>query len=60
MEQVIKSYLFLKLKCNATIKRRMVAGGDKLHAYIFKEDATSPTMSLKSVLLTAIIDVQEG
>ena len=60
MEWVIKSHLFLKLKRDATIKGRMVAGGDKQCGYIPKEEAMSPTMSLKSVLLTAIIDVQEG
>ena len=60
MERVIESHLFLKLKCDATIKERMVAGGDKQHGYIPKEEAASPTTSLELVLLTAIIDMQEG
>ena len=60
MERVIESHLFLKLKCDATIKGRMVAGRDKQCSYIPKEEATSPTVSLKLVLLTAIIDMQEG
>ena len=38
----------------------MVAGGDKQHGYIPKEEAMSPTTSLELVLLTAVIDVQEG
>ena len=38
----------------------MVAGGDKQHGYIPKEEAASPTASFKLVLLTAIIDAQEG
>ena len=38
----------------------MVAGRDKQCGYIPKEEAMSPTMSLELVLLTAIIDVQEG
>ena len=60
MDLVIKSLLFLKLKHDATIKGRMVADGDKQCGYILREEAASPTASLKSVLLTAIIDAQEG
>ena len=60
MEWVIKSHLFLKLKHDATIKGRMVAGRDKQCGYIPKEEATSPTASLESVLLTAVIDAKEG
>ena len=60
MERVIESHLFLKLKHDATIKGRIVAGGDKQCSYIPKEEAALPTMSLELVLLTAIIDVQEG
>jgi len=60
MEHVIESHLFLKPKHDTTIKGRTVAGRDKQHGYISKEEATSPTASLELVLLTAIIDVQEG
>ena len=60
MECVIESHLFLRLKHDATVKGRMVAGGDKQCGYIHKEEATSPTASLKLVLLTTMIDVQEG
>jgi len=60
MDQVIISHLFLKLKQDATVKGRMVAGEDKQHGYIPKEEAASPTASLKLVLLTTVIDVQEG
>ena len=60
MDQVIESHLFLKLKHDTTVKGRMVAGGDKQCGYIPKEEAASPTMSLESVLLTTVIDVQEG
>ena len=38
----------------------MVAGGDHQHRYIDKEDASSPTTHLESVLLTATIDAKEG
>ena len=38
----------------------MVACGNHQHGYIDKEDASSPTTHLKSVLLTATIDAKEG
>ena len=59
MKRVIESHLFLKEKRDASIKGRMVAGGNKQRGYIDKEEAASPTASLESVLLTATIDAQE-
>ena len=59
-ERAIESHLFLKLKQDVTMKGRMVAGGDRQCAYIPKEDATSPTAHLESVMLTAMIDAKEG
>jgi hypothetical protein len=38
----------------------MVAGGNKQHGTIDKQDASSPTAALESVLLTAVIDAKEG
>ena len=38
----------------------MVAGGNKQIGHIDKTDATSPTASLESVLLTSTIDAKEG
>jgi hypothetical protein len=58
--QVIESHLFLKEKRDTTIKGRMVAGGNKQHGTIDKQDASSPTATLDSVLLTAVIDAKEG
>jgi hypothetical protein len=37
-----------------------VAGGYKQRGTISKEEATSPTASLASVLLTVVIDAKEG
>ena len=56
---VLESHMFLKEKCDGKIKGRAVAGGNKQHNYISKEDASSPTVTTKSVLLTCIIDAQE-
>lgn len=59
-QTVLESHMFLKEKRCGTIKGRTVAGGNKQRSYIQKEDASSPTVSTESVLLTAIIDAEEG
>ena len=59
-KEVLESHLFLKEKRDATVKGRMVAGGNKQRGKIEKLDASSPTAALESVLLTAIIDAHEG
>jgi hypothetical protein len=59
-KEVLESHLFLKEKRDATVKGRMVAGGNKQRDTIEKLDASSPTAALESVLLTAIIDAHEG
>ena len=38
----------------------MVAGGNCQHGYINKEDASSPTVTTESVLLSCIINAREG
>ncbi len=52
--------MFLKEKCDNTIKGRTVAGGNKQRDYISKEDSSSPTVATESVLLSCIIDAEEG
>jgi hypothetical protein len=59
-KEVLESHLFLKEKRDATVKGRMVAGGNKQRGKIDKLDASSPTAALESVLLTAVIDAHEG
>ena len=48
------------MKRCGTVKARTVAGGNKQRAFINKEDASSPTVSTNSVLLSCIIDATEG
>ena len=57
---ILESHLFLKQKRNGDIKGRTVAGGNKQREFIPKEDASSPTVATESVLLTCVIDAQEG
>jgi hypothetical protein len=58
-KSMMESHMFLKLKRDGTLKGRTVAGGDKQRGTIDKADASSPTVSLESVLLTSVIDAQE-
>ena len=51
--------MFLKENRSGEIKGRTVAGGNKQRDFISKEDASSPTAAMESVLLTCIIEVQE-
>ena len=59
-QNVLESHLFLKEKCDGSIKGQMVTSGNKQCGTINKEEAMSPTAALKSVLLTATIDAKEG
>ena len=57
---LLESHMFLKLKRSGDVKGRTVAGGNKQRDYISKEDASSPTVAVESVLLSCIIDAEEG
>jgi hypothetical protein len=59
-QTVLESNVFLKEKRDGSKKGRTVAGGNKQQSYIRKEDASSPTVSVESVLLTCIVDAEEG
>jgi hypothetical protein len=58
-QTVLESHMFLKLKQGGNIKGRTVAGGNKQRDYISKEDASSPTVTMESMLLSCIIDAEE-
>jgi hypothetical protein len=51
---VLESHLFLKE--NRDLSRRVAGGNKQRGTSIDKDDATSPTAALESVLLTAMID----
>ena len=50
--------MLLNKKQHGKIKGRTVAGGNKQRTYIPKEDASSPTVSTETVLLTSIVDAK--
>jgi hypothetical protein len=55
----LESLVFLKEKRDGSIKGRACADGRKQREGSTKSDATSPTIALESVLITATIDVFE-
>ncbi len=55
-----QSLMFLTEKRDGTIKGRMVYDGSKTREFLSKEDSASPTASLESIMLTAIIDANEN
>jgi hypothetical protein len=52
--------MFIKQKRDGKIKGRPVAGENKQREYISKEEASSPTVATDAVLLSSIIDAEEG
>jgi hypothetical protein len=51
--------MFLKQKRDGKIKGRTVAGGNNRRDHISKEDASLPTLTMESVLMSCIIDAKE-
>ena len=59
-EDAMKLLMFLKEKKDESLKGRGCADGRKQQGKYEKEDVTSPTVALESVLLTSIIDAHEN
>jgi hypothetical protein len=59
-KQILKSHVFVKKKRTGQIKVCKVAGGNKQRDFISKENASSPTVAMESVLLTSLVDAQEN
>ncbi|MGL4350555.1 MAG: reverse transcriptase domain-containing protein, partial [Plesiomonas shigelloides] len=51
--------MFLKDKRDGKVKARGCADGRKQRVYTAKEEASSPTVSIESILLTCVIDAEE-
>jgi hypothetical protein len=54
-----EALMFLMEKRDGTIKGRMVYNGKPTREWLSKEGAASPTASLESIMLTAIVDAKE-
>ena len=59
-QKTMGSLIFLKEKRDGSIKGRACADGRKQREFIPKEEATSPTPKLESILLTCVIDAMEN
>jgi hypothetical protein len=56
-----EALMFLTEKrVDQSVKGRMVYNGKPMHEWLSREDAASPTVSLESIMLTAIIDAYKG
>lgn len=58
--KVLRYLMFLKQKRSGKIKGRGCADGRKQRLYTNKEDASSPTVAIESLLLSSVIDATEG
>jgi hypothetical protein len=59
-KRALESLIFLTEKRDGTIKSQHCANGSTQREYMSREDVSSPTMSTKAVLLTAMIKAKEG
>jgi hypothetical protein len=57
-KKAMESLLFLTEKRDGRNKGRMVYNGKPTRKWVDKDEATAPTASLKSIMLTAIIDAK--
>ena len=58
--KVLESHMFVVKKRTVETMARLVGGGNKQREYLTKEDSSSPTVATESVLLTSIVDADEG
>jgi hypothetical protein len=58
--KAVDALMFLGEKRDKTIKGQMVYNGKATREWLSREDSTSPTAALESIMLTAIVDAKEG
>jgi len=59
-KRALQYLMFLKKKRTGQVKARGCADGRKQRAYTNNEDASAPTDAIESVLLSCVIDAEEG
>ena len=59
-DEALESLMFLKEKRDGSVKGKACVNGQKQRLGSSKEDATLPTVLLKAVLITSVIDTYEG
>ena len=58
-KMVLESFLFVTRKRSGELKARKVAGGNKQRDFVSKEEASSPTVSNDSTILSCTINAKE-
>jgi hypothetical protein len=59
-QAALQYLMFLKQKCNGTIKGCGCADGWKQWECITKEDSSSPTVAIECILISSVLDAMEG
>ena len=59
-QKTVDALMFLGEKRDKSVKGRMVYNGKPTREWLSREDSTSPTAALESIMLTAIVDAKEG
>ena len=57
--KAMESLIFLSEKRDGTVKGQMCPNGNTQRSYIPKEEASSPTVTTESVLITSVIDSKQ-
>ena len=56
----MNSLIFLREKCDGSIKAYACANGSVQREYITKQEATSPTVTTDGLLATCVINAKQG
>jgi hypothetical protein len=59
-QKTVDALMFLTEKRDKSVKGRMVYNGKPTREWLSREDSSSPTAALESIMLTAIVDAKEG
>jgi hypothetical protein len=60
IQKSMEALMLLTEKRDGTIKGRMVYNGKPTREWLSREDSTSPTVSLESLIITAVIDAMKA
>ena len=58
-EKAMNALMFLSEKKDKTVKGRLVYNGKPTREWLSKEEASSPTVQVESIFMTAVIDAKE-
>ena len=59
-QRILEAFIFVEQKKDGSDKARLVINGAQQRGHITKDEASSPTAYNESIMLTSVIDAQEG